>query len=289
MGYQCVTELNGIQDYLQGAAMVAFDIETAPLLQYRSDPKASLDPHRACIVGISLSVEAGSAIYIPLQHFDGSNADPAIVIPYLRDALWMSPSITKVAHNLAFEAQFLYALGIVLQPPCYDTIAAAQLTLKSDYEFRGLSDSGLKTLVPKLLGVELPTFEEVTGGRFFDELPPDAPETIRYACADSDYALQLYHRFNVWFDAFLPQHRAIVEQVESPTAVFCGLMKYNGLLMDRPRMICKQVECLDRLVALQEQIRNLIGDVDIGANAGTKACGGLTLRGSGLVAILQRR
>jgi len=271
MGYQCVTELNDIQDYLQDATLVAFDFETAPLLQYRSDPKASLDPHRACIVGISLSVVEGSAIYIPLQHFDGGNADPAIVIPYLRDALWMNPNVTKVAHNLAFEAQFLYALGIVLQPPCYDTIAAAQLTLKSDYEFRGLGDSGLKTLVPKLLGVELPTFEEVTGGRFFDELPPDAPETIRYACADSDYALQLYHRFNAWFNAFLPQHRAIVEQVESPTAIFCGLMKFNGLLMDRPRMICKQVECLDRLVELREQIRNLIGDVDIGANAGTKA------------------
>ncbi|NLI20887.1 MAG: bifunctional 3'-5' exonuclease/DNA polymerase [Clostridiales bacterium] len=271
MGYQCVSELNNIQDYLQGATLVAFDFETAPLLQYRSDPKASLDPHRACIVGISLSVEAGSAIYIPLQHFDGSNADPAIVIPYLREALWMNSSVTKVAHNLAFEAQFLYALGIVLQPPCYDTIAAAQLTLKSDYEFRGLSDSGLKTLVPKLLHVDLPSFGEVTEGRFFDELLSRDPETIRYACADSDFALQLYHRFNAWFETFIPAHRTLVEQIESPTAVFCGLMKYNGLLMDRPRMICKQVECMDHLVELREQIRNLIGDVDIGANAGTKA------------------
>ena len=56
MGYQCVTDLSEIQDYLQGATLVAFDFETAPLLQYRSDPKASLDPHRACIVGISLPV-----------------------------------------------------------------------------------------------------------------------------------------------------------------------------------------------------------------------------------------
>ena len=271
MGYQCVTELNNIQDYLQGATLVAFDFETAPLLQYRSDPKASLDPHRACIVGISLSVEAGSAIYIPLQHFDGSNADPAIVIPYLRDALWVNPNITKVAHNLAFEAQFLYALGIVLQPPCYDTIAAAQLTLKSDYEFRGLADSGLKTLVPKLQHVDLPSFGEVIKGRFFDELLSCDPETVRYACSDSDYALQLYHRFNAWFETYIPAHRTLVEQVESSTAIFCGLMKYNGLLMDRPRMICKQVECMDRLVELREQIRNLIGDVDIGANAGTKA------------------
>lgn len=97
----------------------------------------------------------------------------------------------KVAHNLAFESMFLYALGIIIQPPCYDTIAAAQMTLKNSFEFRCLSDSGLKKLVPELLGDELPTFEDVTGGRFFDELNSHDPETVRYACADSDYALRL--------------------------------------------------------------------------------------------------
>lgn len=48
--------------------------------------------------------------------------------------------------------------ALLVQPPVYDTIAAAQLTLKSNTAFRGLSDSGLKTLVPQLFGVELPGF-----------------------------------------------------------------------------------------------------------------------------------
>src|SRR5699024_9339841 len=128
-------------------------------------------------------------------------------------------------HNLAFESMFSYALGMVIQPPCYDTIAAAQLTLKSSVKFRGLSDSGLKTLVPQLFGVELPDFLTVTDGRFFDELSPQDGETVRYACADSDFALRLYHLFNRWFDQYLPQHRWMVEQVESPAAVYCGLMR----------------------------------------------------------------
>ena len=267
----CETDLAAIKDYLQNAAVVAFDFETAPLLQYRDDPRAALDAHRACIVGISLSVAEGSAIYIPLEHFDGGNADSDQVISFLRDALWTNPAVTKVAHNLAFESMFLYALGIIIQPPCYDTIAAAQMTLKNSFEFRGLSDSGLKKLVPELLGDELPTFEDVTGGKFFDELNSHDPETVRYACADSDYALRLYRRFNEWFDAFLPRHRWIVENVESPTAVYCGLMKYNGLLMDEPAMIRKQGECAARLLDLREKIRGMIGDVDIGANAGTQA------------------
>ena len=269
--YRCETDPERIKDYVQNAAVVAFDFETSPLIQYREDSRASLDAHRACIVGVSLSVAEGSAIYVPLEHLEGGNADPGAVYPLLTELVWMNPGVVKVAHNLAFEAMFLYALGVILQPPCYDTIAAAQLTLKEPFTFRSLSDCGLKRLVPELLGDELPTFEEVTAGRYFDELSPDDPETVRYACADSDYALRLYHRFNRWFMAQLPKHRRIVEEIESPTAVYCGLMKYNGLLMDETAMIRKQGECAQRIIGLRDQIREIIGDVDIGANAGTQA------------------
>ncbi|MBR3240828.1 MAG: bifunctional 3'-5' exonuclease/DNA polymerase [Oscillospiraceae bacterium] len=269
--YRCETNPERIKDYVQNAAVVAFDFETSPLIQYRDDPRASLDAHRSCIVGVSLSVAEGSAIYVPLEHLEGGNADPAQVYRLLTKYVWMNPGVVKVAHNLAFESMFLYAQGIVIQPPCYDTIAAAQLTLREPFTFRSLSDCGLKRLVPELLGDELPTFEEVTAGRFFDELSPDDPETVRYACADSDYALRLYHRFNRWFIAQLPKHRRIVEEIESPTAVYCGLMKYNGLLVDEAAMIRKQGECAAKIIDLRDKIREIIGDVDIGANAGTQA------------------
>lgn len=284
MPYECTTDLVRVARFLCGAREVAFDFETTPLLAFRNDPRAALDAHRAQIVGVSLSVSEGDALYIPLRHLRGGNADPDAVIAYLRDALWTNPKVVKIAHNLAFEAMFLYALGegrrpgIVLQPPCYDSLAAAQLTLKSSFEFRNLADCGLKKLVSELLGADLPTFEEVTGGRFFDALDPNAPETIRYACADADYALRLYHRFNCWFDAYLPAHRVIAEQVESPTAVYCGLMKYNGLLVNQDAMIRKQGECAARLIDVQAKIRALIGDVDIGANAGTQAFKGYLYR-----------
>ena len=271
MNYRCETDLRKIEQYLHKADVVAFDFETAPLPAYREDEKAALDAHRSHIVGVSLSVAEGSAIYVPLRHLRGPNADPVQIIPFLRGALWMNPAVIKIAHNLSFEAMFLYALGVVVQPPCYDTIAAAQMTLKTTFEFRALSDSGLKKLVPELLGDELPTFEDVTEGRFFDELASDDPDTVRYACADSDYALRLYRRFNEWFDAYLPRHRWIVENIESPTAVYCGLMKYNGLLMDETAMIRKQGECAARLLELREKIHAMTGGVEIGANAGTQA------------------
>ena len=272
MEYTCVLTLKKIQEYLAGADVVGFDFETSPLEDYRSEERAALDTHKAAITGVSFSVSEGSGIYVPLRHRAGRNIPkPEAVMAYLKTALFENPAVIKVAHNLAFEAMFLYALGVVVQPPCYDTIAAAQLTLKSQTLFRGLSDSGLKTLVPQLFDTELPDFLTVTGGRFFDELNPQDAETVRYACADSDYALRLYHLFNGWFDKYLPKHRRLVEQVESPTAVYCGLMRYNGLLVDRTAMEAKRAEAMKRLSEIREEIAFIIGDVEIGQNASTSA------------------
>lgn len=272
MEYKCALALREIHEYLDGASIVAFDFETAPMEKYRNEEKAALDAHKSEIVGMSFSVTEGSAIYVPLRHGVGRNAENAqAVTEYLREHLFESKSIIKVAHNLAFEAMFLYARGIVLQPPCYDTIAAAQMTLKNNTDFRSLADSGLKTLVPELFGVGMPSFEEVTNGRYFNELDPQEEETIRYACADSDYALRLYHLFNGWFDRYLPKHRFIVEQIESSTAIYCGLMKYNGLPVDRELMLKKQNEAVTQLAKLREDITFIIGDVEIGANASTSA------------------
>ena len=271
MDYKAVVSMDAIRDYIGDASIVAFDFETAPLPAYRDEDRAALDAHMAHIVGISLSVSEGTAVYIPLRHLAGDNADPVAVMGFLRAAVFENPNVTKVAHNLAFEGMFLYALGIVVQPPCYDTIAASQLTLKGHAQFRELSDSGLKRLAASLLGANVTTFGEATQGQHFDELDAQSPEAIRYACADSDYTLQLYHKFNAWFDAYLPKHRVIVEQVESPTAVYCGLMKYNGVRMDSDTMQYKREEAEARREDLRALIAGIIGDVDIGANASTAA------------------
>jgi DNA polymerase-1 len=272
MKYRCVTDLAKLQDYLSGARLVAFDFETAPREEYRRDEKAALDAHKADIVGVSFSISEGTAVYVPLRHKTGKNAgSPDKVMQWLVERVFANREIVKIAHNLSFEAMFLYALGIVLQPPCYDTIAAAQMTLKSNTAFRTLADSGLKTLAQELCGEELPSFETVTAGRYFDELDPQDEETVRYACADSDFTLRLYHLFNNWFNRYLPKHRFIVEKLESPAAVYCGLMKHNGLLAGKELMLKKQAEAEAKLADLRDSIAFMIGDVNIGANISTSA------------------
>lgn len=269
--YRPILSLEKLQIYLAAASVVAFDFETAPDEKYRNEDKAALDAHKSHIVGISFSAAEGSGVYLPITHRRGQNADGLTEIWAWLAEFFTSTSVTKVAHNLAFESQFLYARGIVIQKPVYDTIAAAQLVYKNEKEFRSLGDCGLKTLVPEYFHEPLPSYSETVGGLHFDELDPQSEKIVRYACADADYALRLYHLLNSWFDRFLPKHRFIVEKVESPTAVYVGIMRYNGLPIDRDLMQQKRNEAEKKLVELKGKVTFIIGDISIGANASTVA------------------
>lgn len=270
MKYKLVKTAEEIKNYIGSHALLAIDIETSPKHEYRSDEKASLDSNKSEITGISLSVEYGTGIYVPLRHRNYDNADFNEVFSFIKEEILLNENKTVVIHNVAFESAFFYALGVVMRCKVYDTIAAAQLTLKTNTEFRNLSDSGLKKLVPELLKVELPKFESVTEGAFFDELNPENFETIRYVCADSDYALRLYHLFNDWFDKNLPKHRFLVENIESPVAVYVGLMKHNGMLVDRNLLTQKRDQATAMLRQLKEDLSLLTGNINIGSNATTQ-------------------
>ena len=270
MKYKLVKTAEEIRNYIGSHALLAIDIETSPKHKYRRDEKASLDSNKSEITGISLSVEYGTGIYVPLRHRNYDNADFNEVFSFIKEEILLNENKTVVIHNAAFESAFFYALGVVMRCKVYDTMAAAQLTLKTNTEFRNLSDSGLKKLVPELLKVELPKFESVTEGAFFDELNPENFETIRYVCADSDYALRLYHLFNDWFDKNLPKHRFLVENIESPVAVYVGLMKHNGMLVDRNLLTQKRDQATAMLRQLKEDLSLLTGNINIGSNATTQ-------------------
>ena len=268
--YRLVTTLQELRTYLAGAAVVAFDFETSHDEKYREEAKAALDPAKSHIVGASFSVEEGTGVYVPVAHKAGGNIDRDAFIGYLT-AFLTDTTVTKVAHNIAFESSMAYAMGIVIRAPVYDTICAAQMSLKNDYAFRKLQESGLKRLAEELFGEPLPSFSAVTDGRHFDELDARDEETIRYGAADADFALRLYHAFNDWFERYLPRHRRIVEEIESPTAVYLGIMKANGIPIDLPLMQERKTEAENEMERIRREIEFIIGDVNIGANCSTQA------------------
>ena len=268
--YKCVTTAEGIKEYIGSSLLVAFDFETAPDEPYRNEDKAALDPAKAHIAGCSFSVKEGTGIYVPVAHRIGTNIDKTAFFSFLEDFL-TDTTVTKIAHNIAFESSMAYAKGIVIHAPVYDTICASQMSLKSAYEFRRLNESGLKRLAEELFDEPLPSFSSVTDGRHFDELDAQDAETVRYGAADSDFALRLYHKFNDWFDRYLPKHRYIVEEIESPTAVYLGIMKKNGIPVNLPLMQERKKEAEDEMARIRGEIEFIIGDVNIGANCSTQA------------------
>ena len=268
--YKCVTTVDGIKDYIGGSRIVAFDFETAPDDPYREEDKAALDPAKAHIVGCSFSVKEGTGVYVPVAHRVGTNIEKDAFFAFLT-AFLMDKTLIKIAHNIAFESSMAYARGIVIQAPVYDTICASQMSLKSIYEFRKLNESGLKRLAEELFGKPLPSFSSVTDGKHFDELDAQDEETVRYGSADSDFALRLYHKFNDWFDRYLPKHRYIVEEIESPTAVYLGIMKTNGIPVNLPLMQERKAETENEMERIRREIEFIIGDVNIGANCSTQA------------------
>ncbi|MCR5511699.1 MAG: bifunctional 3'-5' exonuclease/DNA polymerase [Lachnospiraceae bacterium] len=268
--YRCVTDPAELSAYLKDAPIVGFDYETSPNEGHRDEEKAALDPAKSHIVGCSFSVAPNSGIYVPIAHKVGINMDPIAFFSILKKFL-TDMNVIKVAHNIAFESMFSYAKGIIIQEPVYDTICASQMTLSGNYKFRTLQESGLKMLAGELLNTPLPTFTDVTDGRHFDELDAQDKETVRYGAADSDYALRLYYVFNRWFDKYLPKHRTIVETIESPAAVYLGLMKYNGVPVDIELFAKKGREAESAMEEIRQKITFIIGDVPIGANASTQA------------------
>lgn len=268
--YKCVTTVDGIKEYIGNSPLVAFDFETALDDPFRDEDKAALDPAKAHIVGCSFSIKEGTGIYVPVAHRIGINIDKADFFAFLT-AFLMNTTIVKIAHNIAFESSMAYAKGIMIQTPVYDTICASQMSLKSTCEFRKLNESGLKRLAAELFGEPLPSFSSVTDGKHFDELNAQDAETVRYGAADSDFALRLYHKFNAWFDRYLPKHRCIVENIESPTAVYLGIMKCNGIPVDLPLMQKRKAEAETEMESIRQEIAFIIGDVNIGANCSTQA------------------
>lgn len=268
--YRLVETIDEAKRYIGDNLDVAFDLETAPDAPYRSEYRAALDPAKAHIVICSFSIRPGTGISVPIAcspFYRGIDKDEFAA--FLRE-LMTNPRITKIAHNLAFESMMLYKeFGIVIQEPVYDTMCAAQMTLKGDYTFRKLGECGLKQLAHELFGENLPTFEETVAGKHFDELDPSDEKTVSYAARDADFALRLYYKYNEWFEEYIPEHRTIVEEVESPTSVYIGIMKANGLTLDIDLMKEYGNKADAEMKRLRDAIQLMTGGVNIGRSGNT--------------------
>ena len=202
-----------------------------------------LDPMRARLVGVAVSLERGEGSYLPFRHrapveeleleledrTDESIPNlPSLSSPEmagLRGVL-QDPGIRKVGHNLKYDRIVLEQEGVGLEGLHFDTMVASYLVDPARRQHN------LDDLAIDHLGLRTTTYEEVAGkGRRqvpFAEVPLEAARD--YACEDTDVALRLREHFLPILKA--NELEPLFHALEMPLVPILARMERNGIRID---------------------------------------------------------
>ncbi len=229
---------------LLSAKLICFDTETT-----------SLDPMSAKIVGMSFSVEAGCAAYLPLKHdyFDApEQLDFAETLAKIKPVL-ENVSIKKVGQNIKYDCHVLANHGIALNGITHDTMLQS-------YVFESHKTHGMDALAERHLGLQTIHFEDVAGKGAkqvsFNQVTVET--AAEYAAEDADITLQLH-------EAMYPQIAQdeklsfIYNQIEMPSSACLFTIERNGVLIDADMLRAQSNEIGTKLVSLENQAYELAG------------------------------
>ena len=229
-------------------------IEAAPITSFDTET-TSLDPMVAQIVGISLSVGAGCAAYIPLAH-RGPDAPEQLprdeVLAKLKP--WLeNPERKKLGQHLKYDEQVLANHGITFDGIEHDT-------LLQSYVLESHRTHDMDSLAMRHLGVKTIKYEDVAGKGAqqigFDEVP--LATAAEYAAEDADITYQLH-------TALYPQVEAepgllhVYRNIEIPTSRVLRKIERNGVLIDSERLRRQSSEIATRLIELEAEAYALAG------------------------------
>jgi DNA polymerase-1 len=209
----------------------------------------------AQIVGVSISVEAGKAAYIPLAH---RGPDAPVQLP--RDEVlaklkpWLeSRDKKKVGQHLKYDEQVLANYGIVMDGIEHDT-------LLQSYVLESHRPHDMDNLALRHLGLKTIKYEDVAGKGAsqigFDEVALD--KAAEYAAEDADITLRLHQTLypQVAAEAQLDH---VYRDIEVPTSRVLRKMERNGVLIDAEKLRVQSNEIATRLVELEKQAYEFAG------------------------------
>jgi DNA polymerase I len=229
-------------------------LQTAPLICVDTET-TSLDPMSAQLVGLSFSVAAGCAAYLPLKHdyFDAPDQlDFSASLNKIKPIL-ENPLIKKVGQNLKYDQHVLANHGITLQGIAHDT-------LLQSYVLESHKNHGMDDLAERHLGLKTISFEEVAGKGAkqvtFNQVTVEV--AAEYAAEDADITLQLHQALHpqIATDAKLD---FIYSQIEIPSSNALFTIERNGVLIDRDMLNIQSNEIGMKLIALENQAYELAG------------------------------
>ncbi len=246
--YDTVLTWEAFDDWLariESAELVAFDTETT-----------SLDYMQAEIVGLSLSVTAGEAAYVPVAHDYPGAPDQlprdevlAKLRPWLED-----PAHKKVGHHLKYDAHVLARHGIALRGMAFDSM------LESYVLNSVATRHDMDSVARHYLGRETIHYEDVAGKGAkqltFNEI--DIETAAPYAAEDADITLQLHE--TLWSKlSEIESLRDVYVNIEQPLVPVLLGMEETGVLLDRDMLALQSNELANRMVELEKEAHELGG------------------------------
>ena len=232
-------------DKINNADLVAFDTETT-----------SLDYMAAEIVGVSLSVVAGEAAYVPVAH-DYPGAPDQLprseVLEKLRPFL-EDPDKKKVGHHLKYDAHVLARHDISLQGMAFDSM------LESYVLNSVATRHDMDSVARHYLGRETIHYEDVAGKGAkqltFNEV--DLETAAPYAAEDADVTLQLHE--TLWSKlGEIETLRDVYINIEQPLVPILLGMEETGVLIDRKMLATQSGELAKRMMELEKEAHELAG------------------------------
>ncbi len=224
---------------ISASALVCVDTETT-----------SLDPMTAQLVGISLSVQANHAAYIPVGHtYAGAPAQLSrdFVLATLKG--WLeNPRHRKVGQNLKYDKHVFANCGILLDGVQHDT-------LLQSYVLESHRPHDMDDLAARHLGITTITYDDVTGkgaGRIaFEQV--DLARATEYAAEDADVTLQLHEVLYPQVETD-PKLLHIYRNIELPVMEVLFTMERNGVLLDIGLLEQQSRELGIKMLALEQAV-----------------------------------
>jgi DNA polymerase-1 len=246
--YQTVLNLDELKRWkekLEAAELAAVDTETT-----------GLDYMQAELVGISVSVKAGEAAYIPVSHdYPGApdQLDRDTVLAELKP--WLeNPDAPKVGHHIKFDTHILARYDIALAGIAHDTM------LESYVLDSTATRHDMDSTARKYLGVTTTSFEEVAGKGAkqltFNQVPLETAG--HYAAEDADITLRLHQ---VMWEQLKqnPDLLKMYQEIEIPLVSVLQKMEHTGVLIDTFMLAGQSTELAQRMQELEQQCHEAAG------------------------------
>ncbi len=230
-----------------------------------------LDPLRARLVGVSLSITPGSGCYIPLRHVGSAaqgtldlggdsglkEAPPQIPIKAaitLLKPLLEDPGVLKIGHNIKFDMHIFAGEGI--------NVAPVDDTMVISYILEGAAHGhGMDELAALHLDHQTIKFSDVCGSGknqiTFDRVSLD--KATAYAAEDADVT----RRLHALLKPRLREERllTIYETMDRPLIGILKDMEARGILVDRKVLADLSHDFAGRMATLEIEIHKLAGEV----------------------------